>query len=466
MSQIGFATGVTTPPAGSSAEIRTDGWVNVLTGWGMANKDKRVSGTFSMAVRLDQITLDELYRGDGIAAKIVDTLPNDMFRKGVEIKIGDDAKLPKVIQQAMHDLKVMTTLREGMRWGRLYGGALVILGIDDGQEQDRPLNENQIRAIRFLTVLDRHQLQVRQRYTDLKHPKFGQPELYDIQAVGVGTLAGQNVTVHESRVIRFGGTPIPERARQENDGWDDPVLTRVFNAVRGYANAHDSVQMILQDFSQGILKLKGLTNKLTANDDQAILKRLQAIELGRSILRSLVLDDGDEFDRKSTPVTGLEKLVDAAERRLCAEVGMPHTLLLGESPGASLGEGGKSETQDWYDFVSSQQGELLRDPLTRVITLLMKSKDGPTSGKVPDGWELCFPSLWQLDDKEQGEVRLNQAKTDEIYVKNGVLSPEEVAVSRFGSGAWSAETVLDTKLRKEIDDAREPPDDENPDEMP
>lgn len=438
---------------------RIDGWVNVLTGWGLANRDKRSAGTFGQAVRLDKVTLEELYRGDAIAAKIVDVLPDDMVREGFALSVGDDTALAQAIVEAVDDLHGLQTFHEALVWSRLYGGAGVILGVDDGQEPDKPLNEGNIRAIRFLLALDRHQLRIASRYEDPREPKYGEPETYRLQPV-LGSAVNAGQTIHESRVLRFDGVPVPAQARLENEGWGDPVLCRLFNAIRGYANAHDFSLAILQDFSQGVLKLRGLAAKLAANDDQAILKRLQALDLGRSTLRSLVLDENDEYERKATPVTGLDKIVEAAERRLCAETGIPHTKLLGESPGASLGEGGDSESRDWYDLVAAEQEKKLRPPLTRLITLLLKSREGPTRGREPEQWSLSFRPLWQLDEMELAEIRSKQAAADRVYLEYGVLSPNEVAVSRFGGTTWSGDTVLDLEARRAATEIEEDEDED------
>lgn len=44
---------------------------------------------------------------------------------------------------------------------------------------------------------------------------------------------------------------------------------------------------------------------------------------------------------------------------------------------------------------------------------------------------------------EEAELRAGQAQIDSAYVSANVLSADEVAVSRFASEGWSAETQID-----------------------
>jgi phage-related protein (TIGR01555 family) len=255
------------------------------------------------------------------------------------------------------------------------------------------------------------------------------------------------MVVHESRILRFDGVKLPDRLTLQNNGWGDSILNRLYDGIRAYATVHGTVPGILQDFVQAIYKIAGLKEMLAQGNDKAVMDRLQIVNLTRSIYRAVVLDENETWDRQTTTTTGLPDLIDRTERRLVAESGFPHTKLLGESPGASLGEGGGSEAKDWYDLIAAMQEERHREPLTYLLTLIMSATKGPTGGKVPTGWSFTFRSLWQLDEKEQAQIRKLQAETDMAYIGSGVLSAGEVAASRFGGDAYSTETALDQTTR-------------------
>jgi phage-related protein (TIGR01555 family) len=441
MAGFGFQTGTAAPvPA-----VRNDGWINVLTGMGIAGRDKRLGGSFGQATVLDRVTLEELYRGDSMAAKVVDLPAEEMTREWIEIKVSDDPEQAEEIDEALKNLHAQERFQEAEKWARLYGGSVIILGVDDGQEFNQPLNLKQVRSLKFLNVLDRWQITRAQVYEDPTQPKYGQTKTYRLNPLHGGQDNGKEI--HESRVLRFDGVMLPDRLMIQNNGWGDSVLNRLFDAIQGYANAHGTIPTILQDFVQAVYRIKGLATMLAQGDDKAVVNRLQLVELTRSMFRAIVLDEGEEWSRQTTTVAGLPDLVDRTERRLVAETSIPHTKLLGESPGSSLGEGGVSETKDWYDSVSAMQEARHREPLTYLIRVLLAARRSLTQGTEPDQWSFTFRSLWQMDAKEDAEIRNIQSKTDETYIRSGVLMADEVAVSRFGGDGWSAETTLDMETR-------------------
>jgi len=59
---------------------RMDGFINRLTGLG-TGRDKRTHAEVDTAKRLTQEAVDNLYRGNDVAARIVDALPEDALRK-------------------------------------------------------------------------------------------------------------------------------------------------------------------------------------------------------------------------------------------------------------------------------------------------------------------------------------------------------------------------------------------------
>ena len=71
-------------------------------------------------------------------------------------------------------------------------------------------------------------------------------------------------------------------------------------------------------------------------------------------------------------------------------------------------------------------------------------------GEIPD---YTFNELHEQSDKEKADTRYTQAQTDQIYIQENVLSPEEVTISRFSKSETDLETtVVDFEAREEMDD--------------
>jgi phage-related protein (TIGR01555 family) len=436
-----------------AAEQRIDGWLNVFTGMGVIGKDKAAGTSFGGATRLDPITLEDMFTGDAIAAKIVTTPADDMTRAWIEFRHGDDADAGAAVTQALQDINAQPLLKEAIQWSDLFGGALVVLGINDGQPATHAVNMDAIQSVEIISVLDRWQCFPETYYQDANDIKFGKVQTYRLMPISTMTF-GFATIVHESRVLRFEGAMLPPRQRLRNWGWGDSVLNRVYDVIRDYQGSHATLPTIIQEFIQTTYQLKGLAALLTQGGADAtakVVNRLQAMQLGKSIFRASLLDENETSERTSLSVTGLADLIDRIERRLVASTdGIPHNILLGEAPGhkGSLNSGGgQGEMRAWYDKVSARQNSQLRPQLLRLIELMMRAKKGPTKGVMPDSWSFEFCSLWQPDAKAEADAKLVQAQADALYLDRDVLSSGEVARSRFGGTGYSADTVLDMEAR-------------------
>lgn len=456
----------------SPGSARTDGWGNVFSGLGQQGYDKAAYTQFGCATDLDVMSLEELYKGDAIAARIVSLPANEMTREWIEFSHGEDPEDAKAIMKAADDLGVREKLREGIQWGRLFGGALVVLAVDDGRKSTEPVSLDTIRSVSIISVLDRWSCFPETYYTDANSPKLGQVQTYRL--IPITWNAQVNTIVHESRVLRFEGADLPPRYRLRNWGWGDSVLNRVRDVIRDYQGSIGALPNIVQEFVQTVYKLKGLAQLLTQGGpdaDQKIVKRLQALQLGGSLFRAKLLDSEETLERVSLTVTGLGEIIDRIEKRLVASTDMPHNILLNGAPGHAKGAlnsgNGDAETRAWYDTVASMQDDQLRKPLAYFLELLMRSKQGPTKGVLPKAWSFTFKPLWQQNAKEESEIKLNQAETDAIYLDRGVLSAGEVAQSRFAGDGYSTDTILDDDARNELGELeQEEPDGDRPPEPP
>ena len=110
---------------------RADGWASVLTGHGTPGWDKRVGTRFDA----DIVAIDdavELWRGDDLAARIVETIPSEMLRQGFEIAIGGDDAGAKdraeLLMTRAEELGMVDSLWHAMAYERAYGGGAIMLG--------------------------------------------------------------------------------------------------------------------------------------------------------------------------------------------------------------------------------------------------------------------------------------------------------------------------------------------------
>ncbi|MCP4967381.1 MAG: DUF1073 domain-containing protein [bacterium] len=446
-----------------SSPFREDGFGNLATGLGVTGLDR---GRASRVAPPQDVSEDDalnLYRGCGVAARAVDIPAQDMTRAGFEIVLrptadkaedfdNEEAQLVSDdTQDALESLRAIREIKRALRWEAQYGGAIVFVGIDDGKEPDQEVTD--LTKILFVRAMHRYKVTVGPLVTDVQDPRFGKPESY----VLVQTNGQEGITVHHSRVLEFPGLvdiDQDERATS-NDGWSDSIYVRLWDSLRVFVESYGYAGVITQDFAQAVWKIKDLAIMLKAGKESEIQSRAQLMDIVASILNARLLDaDGESWERQSTNVAGFPELLDRFGVRLAADWGGPLTLLLGQTPSGFSKEDVTGEA-NWDDVIAGWQEERLVPELEKLVGLMFRAKEGPTGGVEPDRWKVVPKPLTQMNEKDTADLRKTTAESDGIYVANDVLTPEEVAQSRFGGAMWSMETTLDLEARAEIAEAEE-----------
>ena len=448
--------------AHARARSRIDGWENILTNLGKNNKDKR-TGMRAVEFYLNEQQVDSIYQADDMAAKIIDRLPDDMTREGFTVKLDGGEDITSDIEDIFEKMDLHTKIALGLKWARQYGGAGAIMGINDGKLPWEPVEFNKIRSIDYSTILNRYSLPSDGGSDNIdanvQSKNFGLPVFYRLNNNSNIQIGDKKFTkIHHSRIIRFNGVKLGDRQMAMVDYWGDSIFSRLFNVLRNFQGAHDSAATIITDFTQLIVKLKNLADMIASGDDTLVQERLALMSATASIVNAVVIEEGEDVERKTTNVAGLPDLLGKINARFVAATEYPHTILLGEGATGGLGTQGQSEKRDYYDTVKNKQEDILRPIHTQFLNLIFLAKNGPTGGKLPK-YSITYKPLWQPTNKEIVEERKIQAEIDEIYSNIQVLDAQEIADSRFGGGGYSIETTMNSKLRAQITDLPENPDD-------
>lgn len=429
-------------------DITTDGIVNVLTGLGDVAKDKRQSATVEVKL-MSYNSLAALYRTQPVAARIVDLPAHDMFREGFEASVSGDEEAADELDEMCDELCVEKAMVDAVRYRGAYGGAAILIGANDGQaDLSKPLNEEAIKSIDYLTVFDAFEAQPVEWETNPLKKGFGHPTMFQLNPHMVGTGISPLSRVHASRFLVFQGAianrrQIVEPAQGVNQGWGDSVFQRIADNIRDYDQTWQGINALMTDFAQSVYKIKGLAAALLSDKDKTIKRRFQVINAGRSLIQATLLDaDNEEFKRETTSLTGVADVQRENMVMVSAISGIPVTVLFGVSPGG-MNSTGESDMRIWYDMVRAMQRKEATPQLKRLLKLLLLSKDGPTGGKLPEKFGVKFPSLQQQSPKEEAETRYIHAQTDQLALNMGTASAEDIARSRYGGKEYGNDLTVD-----------------------
>ena len=426
-------------------EIRTDGWMSQLTWLGKRNVDRTASTRFCNPRQISELELMGLYQSSGLSKRIVDLVASEMTRQWFTITGDPENQILGKLEEFDAKNKIMLMLR----WARLFGGSIGVMGINDGRKLDQPVNEKNIRNVEFIHVFDRTEIfwDTGDVYQDPMDKRFQQVERYTVNS----PITGNNFVVHESRVLRLDGEILPNQAMVDNLRWGDSILQSCYNELKNLGGAYNATSNIIEDFIQTVLKVNNLAQLMASNQDALIQKRINLIDQSRSVANTILLDGTDEYMKQASSVSGLDTLLDRFCLALASVTGIPYAILMGQSP-SGMQATGESDVRMFYDKIRSQQEDYLQPVLERLVRLIMLSKEGPFAGVEPENWKICFNPLWQMSEPETANYRKTVAETDQIYINMGVLSPDEVAKNRFADGTYSAETQIDYEDREPIPD--------------
>lgn len=411
----------------STPTMVLDSYSEAFTGAG-TNRDRASYVKAKRAGLMDHQTLTDLYMSDGFARRVVDVPAEEMTRSGIEIEDLEDEELENIIESKLDELDAMRHMNDAVRWSRLYGGSVLLYGVNDGGTLDVPLNPESIRDVEFLRVYDKNQAMIQTRNMDIQSVDYGKPEMWLISP----HTGGAPYQVHNSRLHVFDGDSIPDLMRQGNQGWGASVLQACYSQLIRIGMSHQWTAAVLERSQQAVHGIPGLSNTLRAPGGTAAMQaRVDVVDMVRGILNTIVKDAEETYDIMTTALNGYPDVLDRFAEALSAVTGIPTTVLMGRSQGG-LSATDKSSLDNWYARVESMWNDILRKPEDRLISYIIMSK----KGEVPE-YKLCMKSLVVLSAKEKAEIEKIEAETekleaetDQIYMVNNVIDPLEIRAKR------------------------------------
>lgn len=434
--------------------FRQDGWVNLLNKYG-TSKDTSEQYHFVEEAAVPDDLLETIYEGNGLFARIIDTPAEEAVKYGFKLKNVNDHCIEDFYVAALDELDWIEVATTGIKWARLFGGALAVMLINDGRQLDEPVDWKNIRSIDDIRTYDRSLVQpdYSSIYSyDPRDPfgsrgsRLGKPEYYTISSV-YGTF-----TVHESRCLEFCNGVLPERASSNiYQLWGMPEYVRINRAIRDAEVAHGSAVKMLDRSVQPVYKMKDLAIELASDEgENRVLKRLQAIDLARGMMNTLVVDnDGEEYDFRTFQFAGVSDVVDVTCNYLSALTCIPQTILFGRAI-SGMSSADNTTMENYYNMVDRIRRRMLRPNLRYLLSVIFQA--GVATGeidKVPP-INIEFDSLWSMTESEQADLELKKAQirqtnaaTSMTYMGQQVISGPEVRKSLIKAGDFEIDATFD-----------------------
>lgn len=412
-----MAKPATKQTADAAAPVR-DGLANVISGLGILGNDKAASNFF-FAREIPAKELDAIYRGTFIGRKIVDIPAEDMTREWRRWQATKDQIA--AIEAEEKRLGLQSTLCEALRWSRLYGGAGIIIG-DGAADPREPLDPTKIGkgGLRYLRWVAKGHLTAGEQESDIESPWYGGPRYWTLTA-----KTGVSMQLHPSRVVAFIGAPRPPMMIAF-DGWGDSVLQSAIDSISNAASASTVIAALLQEAKTDVVMIPDLADAVsTAEGEARLIRRFQMAKMAKSVVNTLILGAGEEYDQKTINFAGLPDIHIRFLQEAAGAADMPVTRMLGQSP-AGLNSTGEADLRNWYDKIAKDQVTHLRPALDRIDDVMLRS----IFGSKPDDVFYTFPPLWQLTPETAAEVAVKKSAVFTADVNAGLIPAEVLAIGR------------------------------------
>lgn len=436
---------------GVQETFRQDGYTNLMNKYG-TKQDNSIAYQYTQENFVDDMELIRLYEENGLFTKIIDRPSEEAVKHGLNIDFGNE-DISKYVDNQLDILEFEEKFATAEKWARLYGGSIIVMLVDDGRGLEEPLDWESVKSIEELRVFERAIVQpddtsmYQFHFFDSMESErsFGEPEYYQ-----VFSIYGYFI-VHCSRCLVFRNGRLPEQTTNAiYRYWGIPEYIKIKRALRECITSHENGVKLLERCVQAIYKMKNLANMLsTVEGENKVLQRLQVIDMARSILNSIAIDnDGEEYSFQSFTMSGVKDVLDATCNMLSAVTNIPQTILFGRSP-AGMNSTGERDMESFYNMVENIQKQNMKKNVRTVIDLILRQ--GKLEGRIPEipKYKVKFAALWSMTETEQASVNQIKAQTEytkaqtvQIYMDSNVLDPSEVRNSLALEGEFPIEEVL------------------------
>jgi phage-related protein (TIGR01555 family) len=419
-----------------TTEVRWyDSFINLLAGLGVMGRDKfaHQQYSFSLMTVLEQ---ENAYRGDWLARKAVQIPAWDMTREWRNWQADPDQI--KLLEAMERKLFLQQRVQEALIKSRLYGGAVMIIGVDAGKpEEELDLETVTLDSLKFLHVVSKNNIGVGPIIYDITSKYYGQPEYYEARTQPVGKDFDQkeslskssafnkvNVKLHPSRVVKLIGVDTADQLIA--NVWGDSVLQPVNDAIKACGLVSGSLATLCSELKIDVIKIPELKSILSTDvGTRKMLGRFEAANVAKSTVNTILIDGNEEWQRIQASLAGVPEIIATYMQVVSGAVDIPAGRFLG-LPHRGLNVTGEADFRNYYDRLASEQSVTLQPAISVLDEVLIRSALGDRPEEIFYEWN----SLWQLSDGDKADIALKKAQAYQIDVNAAQIPPVALGNAR------------------------------------
>lgn len=395
------------------AELATDAFSNPLFRLGYGSQSPLEATEYPLTRMTDNYAmLNSLYRDNWVVQNVVGIIPDDMTKKWFTLTGSVTPDQQREFKRMERKTCIQDKINEGLRWGRLYGGAAGLIMIRGHERMmDKPLDPDTIMPGSFtgLYILDRWSgiTPDIELVSDISDPDFGLPKYYTINSGDANAIVAR---VHHSRLIRFTGRELPYLEKLAEMYWGESEIESLYADVVKHDNVSANMAALTFRANVDTMEIQNLEQLFSLAPEAAQTRfwnMMQAQSVVKSNFGVQLVNKGDQIHNTQYTFTGLKEVYESMCLDLSGASRIPVTKLFGRSP-SGLNATGDSDLQNYYDYVDSLRESKLRQIIYKLLPVMAMS----AWGEIPDDIDISFPPLWTPTAKEVADI--TKQKTESV----------------------------------------------------
>lgn len=354
-------------------------------------------------ISLQRVLLSYSYVIFGPLRTLVDQPVYDAFRGGV--RITTDEVSPEELEDFHKELKRLhfqKKITDALRWDRLFGGAGVIINVN--QDYKTPFN---IKTVNESTKLE---LIVADRWELAYNGLPNDPR---------ATMSYYGKQIDQTRICKIVGEEAPSLVKQRLQGWGMSIIECVLRELNSYFKNNNVMFELMDEAKVDVWKIKGFNSQVLSQlAQQKTAKRIQIATFMKNFLNAITLDSEDDYEQKQVSFGGMAEILEQIRIGMAAAIRMPMAKIFGLSAkGFNSGE----DDLENYNSIVEQQRERAEEVFDAILPVVAMK----VWGFVPDDLGYDWKPLRVLTaEQEQNVLDAKFLRFQALY-HDGILNPQE-----------------------------------------
>lgn len=343
-----------------------------------------------------------MYKRGGIAGVVVAKVAKSCWRDMPIIKVGDNEILEEQLL-ILKRMKFFKAIERADILNRIGSFSVLLIGLPDGEDLDKPIGQAKKDSFgsMYFNAYNYDGIEIVKTDSDPASPRFGLPELYQLQTIDVDGSKRKQVqivshVVHHSRIVHMAEGALDSTIdgmsalEQPWNALTDKNKTRGSSAEAYFRNARQKLALEIVDGSkalndvEAIAELKQNVEDFQNNQDDV----LRLHNMKANMLQPSMASPRDTFDICVEEISGTS--------------GIPVRILTGKGGGTLTGSEDKAT---WNALVLDRQDQECSIYLLDALAIMAEAG----ILELPENAEVVWGVQSSLTEKEASESMKNKA---------------------------------------------------------